>query len=234
MSTNSTYVLTLTTIIRDVSLTINFVTLIIGTIGSICNLITFTAPQLRRNACAFYLLCATTFQLISILFGVPTRMALDSFESNWERQSIIFCKIRYYLVLTLSQLATLYMLLSIMDRCLATYDSVAIRAWSQLKVAHRLSASVLIVGFISNIHLLVFFTIYNNSCQAVPGSIYAFFIVGYTLIIVILLPHILMLILSVITFSNIKRVKRRVVPVSNMQHHQNIYRFETHIVMVSN
>ena len=109
MSTSNTYVLTLTTTIRYLSLTINFISLIIGTFGSIFNLVIFTAPQLRRNACVFYLLCANIFQLVSILFIVPTRMALDSFGSRLENESLIFCKIRYYLVLTLPELATYYL-----------------------------------------------------------------------------------------------------------------------------
>jgi hypothetical protein len=234
MSTNSTYVLTLSTIIRHVSLSISFITLIIGTIGCICNLIIFTAPQLRQNACVFYLLCATIFQLTAILFVVPTETASENFGFNIERQSIIFCKVRYYLVLTLPQLATLYMLLSIMDRCLATCKNARIRAWSQLKVAHRLSMGVLIVGFISNAHLLVFFTIDNDICQATPSSIYALFIAGYTLIVVILLPHTLMLILSIITFSNMERIERRILPGPNKRHHpQHIHRFESSIVMVN-
>jgi len=109
MSDNNAFAIKLEDIIQHMSLYINFITLIIGTIGCICNLITFTAPQLHRNSCVFYLLCTTISQLISILFIVSTRMVLDNFGLKLENQSNIFCKIRYYLVLSLHELSTFYM-----------------------------------------------------------------------------------------------------------------------------
>jgi hypothetical protein len=233
MSNSSAYILTLSTITRYLSLTINFLTLIIGTIGGICNLITFTAPQLRQNACVFYLLCANIFQIISIFFIVPSYMASDTFGNTLVRQSTIYCKVRYYLVLTLPELATYYLLLSTLDRCLTTSRNAGMRAWSQLKVAYRLSAAVFIIGFFSNVHLLVFYTIYNNNCQIT--GIYSLFAVVYSLIVVIILPHALMLILCLITFINMKRTKQRIEAVSHAQnHHPHTHRFESHIIMVCN
>jgi hypothetical protein len=234
MLNNSAYVPTLSTTIQYLPSIINLISLIIGTIGGICNLITFTGPKVRRNACVFYLLCANIFQLFSILFVVPTRMALDNFGSNLEGQSIIFCKIRYYLAITLPELATYYLLLSILDRCLATFDDARIRAWSQLKVAHRLSAGLFIIGFVSNVHILVSYTIYNGSCQVILGNTYVLFFAISGLVVVILLPHTLMLILCVMTFVNMKRRKRGAVAISNAQRQQQTRRFETHIIMVCN
>ena len=159
MTTNTAYILTLTTVIQYLSLTLYITTLIIGIIGGICNLITFTAPQLRQNACVFYLLCASSFQLLSIMFIVPTSMATNNFGNKLERQSIIYCKIRYYFVVSLPQLATYYLLLSTLDRCFVSFKNIRIRALSQLKIAHRVSIVMLIGVLLSNIHLLVFYTI---------------------------------------------------------------------------
>jgi len=236
MSNSSAYVLTLSTTIQYLSSIINLTSLIIGTIGGFCNLIVFTDPRLSRNACVFYLLCANIFQLFSIIFAVPIRMAWDNFGTNLERQSIIFCKIRYYLVSTLPQLAVYYLLLSILDRCLATFDDARLRAWSQLKVAHRLSAGLFIIGFSFNVHVLVLFTIYNDNCQPIPNLTYTFFLAVYSLVVIILLPHTLMLILCVMTFVNMKRTKRRVVESSHSQsqNKKQRRRFETHIIMVCN
>jgi hypothetical protein len=157
-------------------------------------------------------------------------MAVNSFGDNLERQSIIFCKIRYYLVVSLPDLATYYLLLSTMDRCLATCNSVRMRAWSELKVAHRLSVAVFILGLVSNVHLLVFYTIYKNNCQLMPDRNYTLTIFIYTIVAAILLPYTLMLILCVITFMNMKRTKRRVIPVANTLNRQQTHRFEYHII----
>ncbi len=236
MSTSGVYILTLSTATQYVSLTIYSITLIIGIIGSICNLITFTAPLVRQNACVFYLLCASLFQLLSILFIVPTSMATNNFGNKLEQQSIIYCKIRYYFVISLPQLVTYYLLLSILDRCFASSNNIRMRAWSQLKIAHRLSIIILIGVFISNIHLLIFYTIFNNKCQLLPGTISILVISAYTLIIGLLLPYTLMLILCVITFVNMKQAKRRVSGAAShiRNRHPLTRQFEIHIIMVSN
>ena len=51
----------LNSVISVLGLVLNMTGMIVGIIGGICNIITFTAPQLRTNATVFYLLCATVF-----------------------------------------------------------------------------------------------------------------------------------------------------------------------------
>lgn len=231
MSTNSTtYVATLTAIAAILPLIINFITVVIGTIGCICNLITFTAPRLRQNSCVFYLSRASIFEILSIGFIVPTRMALDNFGNNLEHQSIIYCKIRYYLSLTLPELVTYHMLLAIIDRYLATSNNVRIRSWSQLKIAHRLSFALLIIISLTGTHLIVYYGIYNNTCQVPPGNGYTIFFAVYLVVIIIFLPHILMVIFSLITFSNLKKARQRVLP-SNRSNSRT-KRFETQLIKV--
>ncbi|CAF1350971.1 unnamed protein product [Adineta steineri] len=213
MSSNSTYAIILTSTIGYISLYINFITIIAGTIGGICNLITYSAPRLRKNACVFYLLCATILEIFSILIIVPTRIALDSFGNNLENQSILFCKLRYFISIVVPKLVTYYILLAIVDRCLATSSNVRIRSWSQLKVAHQSSMFVLIIGTITGIHILVFYNIFNAKCQVPAGNAYTIFFAVYLVVIVSLLPHTLMFIFSLITFRNFKRTRQRIIPI---------------------
>jgi len=232
MSINSTYVATLTVISATIPFSINFLTIIIGTIGGICNLITFTAPKLRHNSCVFYLLCVSIFQIISIDFIIPTRMALDNFGSNLEGQSIIFCKLRYYLALALPESVTYYMLLAIIDRYLSTSNHAGIRAWSQLKVAHRLSIGLLIIVFVTGIYSIVFYDIYNNTCQVPPDKSYTIFFAVYLVVIVTLLPHTLMFIFSFMTFSNLKKIRQRVSPTISNTSNSRTKRFESQLIKV--
>ncbi|CAF0955883.1 unnamed protein product [Adineta steineri] len=232
MSPNNTYAATLLAATSYLTLSIDLITFVIGTTGSVCNLIIFTAPRLRRNACVFYLLCATVFQLITIIFIVPVRLASNNFGSNLDNQSIIYCKIRYYLAITLPESATYYILLSIMDRCLATSTNAGIRAWSNLKVAYRMSVGILIFIFIANIQLIVFFTIYNNSCQIKPDSFETFYGPSYILILAMIIPYTLMLILSLKTYFQMKKMKQRIAPVSNSSNHTQTSRFESQIIMI--
>ncbi|CAF3663460.1 unnamed protein product [Adineta steineri] len=232
MSTNNTYAATLLAATSYVTLSIDLITLIIGIVGCICNLITFTAPQLRRNACIFYLLCATVFQMVSILFIIPNRLAANNFGSNFDPHSIIYCKIHYYLVITLPESATFHILLSIMDRCLATSTTARIRAWSDLKIAHRISAGIIIVIFITNIQLIIFYTIYNNNCQITPGGFELYFGASFSFIVAIIIPYILMFIFSLITYFQMKKTKRRIVPAPNILNQKQTNRFESQIIRI--
>jgi hypothetical protein len=232
MSTNNTDVATLTVITEIIPLLINFLTVIIGPIGGIGNLITLTSPRIRQNSCVFYLLCASIFQILSIIFIIPTRMALDNFGNNFERQSIIFCKFRYYLSFALPELVTYYMLLAIIDRCLATSNNAGIRTWSQLKIAHRLSFIVLIITLIMSIHSIVLYGIYNNNCQVILGNSYTIFLVVYLIVIISLLPHLLMLIFSLKTFLNLKKSRQRILPTVNGRANSRTKRFESQLILV--
>ncbi|CAF3322719.1 unnamed protein product [Rotaria socialis] len=90
MSTTDAYVTTVSIIMGHISYSINIFTIIFGTIGGTCTLITYTAAQFRRNACVFYLLCANSFQMISIIVPVSIRALVGYLGDNLERQSLFF------------------------------------------------------------------------------------------------------------------------------------------------
>lgn len=151
--------------------------------------------------------------MITILFCVPLRLNTDVGTFFLENQSVIYCKLRFYLIVVLSALSPYYMCLASFDRCLSTSKNVRIRTWSQTKLAKRLSASTIIIIFIMSIHILIFCDIYNNQCQISPGCIYTFIFVDYLIIIIItFLPDVLMLIFSIITLWSIKKSRQRLAP----------------------
>ncbi|CAF3887573.1 unnamed protein product [Adineta steineri] len=170
MSTVSSYSTTLTNIVSNITLYVDYCSLILGIIGSICNLITFTGRQMRQSSAVLYLLWSTIFQLLTILYCVVMRLFYDRSGSNLLNESPIFCKSRYYLVLVLPSLASYYIFLAALDRYLCTSDSVAIRSWSQIKVARRLAIVTLIIGSAISIHVPIFYDIYKNQCQISPGN----------------------------------------------------------------
>lgn len=233
MSSNSTSAQTLQSVALYITSTINWISLFIGTIGSICSIVTFIAPELRRNASVFYLLCISIFELLSILFIVVTRIALDNLGSRLERQSIIFCKFRYYIVIVLPELVTSYMLLAVIDRFLITSEQAGIRAWSNIKSARRLSLIILIIIPITNIHLLFFYQIYNQNCQIPPNTIYTIFATVYLVVIISILPHTVILIFFCLTFRNIRKLKRRVIPDGTNTQQRQTKRYDSQLFLVN-
>ena len=232
MSSNSTSITTLTTISSLVPLTINFITVTVGIIGGFCNVITFTAPKIRQNSCVFYLLCATIFQLLSMIILVPTRIALDNFGFNLENESASFCKLRYYCALSLPALVTYYTLFAIIDRCLATSTNANVRSWSQLKIAYRSSMILCLVIFLATSHTLAFYNIYNGECLVPSTGIYAILLSIYLVFVMIVLPHTLMFVFSLITFLRLKQTRQRIRPMLSKTRNSRIRRFEFQLIKV--
>lgn len=181
--------------------------LVIGIIGCLCNFITFTAPQLRKNSCAFYFLISAVFELLSISFGLISRFAADHLGSTLINTDRVYCKLRAYLVSALPLVATYLILLSSIDRCMSSSVHARLRSLSQMKVAYRAIGVAIAIGFISCVHILVGYDL-RPRCAALPGvfSMYDSMFVVFWLGVI---PHLLMLIFGLFTYINIKQSKRR-------------------------
>ena len=184
------------------------VLLIIGIIGCLCNLLTFTAPQLRNNPCSFYFLISAVFELLSITYGLISRFAADHLSSTLINTDRVYCKLRAYLVSALPLVSTYLILLSSVDRCMSTSVSARLRSFSQIKVAYRTTIVAITVGFVSCVHILVGYDL-RPRCGALSGvfSMYDGMFVVFWLGII---PHVLMLIFGCVTYNNVKRSKRRI------------------------
>ncbi|CAF4862546.1 unnamed protein product [Rotaria socialis] len=182
--------------------------LIIGIFGCMCNFITFTAPQLRNNSCAFYFLMSAVFELVSISFGLISRFAADHLGSTLINTSPVYCKLRAYLVSVLPLIATYFILLSSIDRCMSSSVSARLRSFSQMKIAYRATLVSIFIGFLSCIHILIAYDL-RPRCGVLNGSFSIFdgmFVVFWLGII----PHILMFTFGFLTFMNVRRTKRRI------------------------
>ena len=230
---NNTYWEQYVTIFEHISYAANAATVITGTIGGICNFSTLTTAQWHRNPCVFYLLCANTFQLLSILYPVLTRVLSAYFGVASEIRSVVWCKIRLYCIFTLPELATLYVLLSAFDRYLATSSDATFRAWSRLKIAHRISFGMLLFGCITNLHIIVFQTNNNGNCQFLSNQVYEIFFAVYSTFVISLLPQILMLICCGLILFHLKQAKHRVAPMRTVASKSIMKRFETQLIIVS-
>ncbi|CAF3726974.1 unnamed protein product [Rotaria sordida] len=206
--------------------------LVIGIIGCLCNFITFTAPQLRKNSCAFYFLMSAVFELLSITFGLISRLAADHLGSTLINTNQVYCKSRVYLVSVLPLIATYLVLLSSIDRFLSSSVSVRLRSFSQIKIAYHATIGAIVIGFLSCIHILIGYDL-RPRCGILVGTFATFdsmFVVFWLGVI----PHVLMLIFGFLTFMNIQRTKKRVV----VKLHENAVaptqqKTDAHLIMVS-
>ncbi|CAF1158306.1 unnamed protein product [Rotaria sordida] len=182
--------------------------LIFGIFGCICNFITFTATQLRKNSCAFYFLCATIFDLLSIIFGVTTRFANDHLGSTLLHTNRVYCKLRAYLVSAIPLVSMYLILLSSIDRYMSSSVSVRFRSFSQKKIAYRATVIAIVISFLSCSHILILYDL-RPVCATMPGP-YTIFDSMFVVFWSGMIPHVLMLIFGFLTIMNTRRKNRRI------------------------
>ena len=176
--------------------------------GCICSFITFTAPQLRKNSCAFYFLMTTVFELLSITFGLLSSFAGNLFGSNMTSISAVYCKVRAFLVYSIPLVATYLVLLASIDRCMSSSIHANFRSFSQVKVAYRATLAAMAISLLSCIYILVAYDL-RPRCSTVPGS-FAMFDSMFVVFWLGIIPHVLMLLFGSLTFANIRRSKRQI------------------------
>ena len=181
--------------------------LIIGIPGCLSSLITFTAPRLRHNSCAFYYLMATFFELICITYGLITTYALTLFGVRPSSADRVYCKIHAYLIYSIPLIATYMVLLASIDRYLSSSLRVSLRNYSQVKIAYRASAVAILFGLVSCSHTLVSYDL-RPTCKTIPGT-YATVDSIWVVCWMGVIPHVLMLVFGSLTIHNIRTSKRR-------------------------
>lgn len=181
--------------------------LIIGTIGCACNLLTFTSKKLRENSCAFYFLCASIFEFLTITFGLGTRLAADHFGNQLQNTNAFYCKFRAYFVTVIPLIGTYFILLSAIDRCMSSSRHARLRLFSQMMVAYRAAIAVILLGMITCSHILLSYNL-RPKCSTLSGY-YAIFDGMFVVFWLGVLPHLFMWIFGSITLINIRRVRRR-------------------------
>ena len=200
---------TLQIIANKINFYVPIVIVTVGVIGSVCNLITFTALKLRKNSCAFYFLIATLFELSYITFGLLSSSASALFGSNLSSTDRIYCKVRAYLVYAIGLMPTYLILLASVDRFMSSSAHARLRAFSQIKVAYRATVGAIVTAFVSCVHVPIIYDL-RPRCSSLRGALAMFdsmFVVFWLGVI----PHVLMLIFGFLTLANIRRTKRRIV-----------------------
>ena len=143
--------------------------LTVGIIGCLCNFLTFTSRQLRQNSCAFYFLCSSIFELLSITFGLISRLATDHLGSKLQNTNRFYCKFRAYFISAIPLIATYFVLLSAIDRCMSSSSHARLRSFSQMKIAYRSAIIAILIGLISCSHILISYNL-RPRCGTLPGA----------------------------------------------------------------
>ena len=183
--------------------------LIFGNIGNLFNIIIFCQQSHRNNSCSLYLLMASIMNIFIINFGViPTIYSLN--HVDLETYSIIFCKLRLYLLHSTLMISRSMIVLACIDRFAVCSTSKYIHKFCQPKIAIYLIILISFAWPIIASHILVLLTIISGSCGAY--GVYSLIYSIYSFIVAGLLPPILMIIFGYLTIRNLRQIHSRLRP----------------------
>ncbi|CAF1122845.1 unnamed protein product [Adineta ricciae] len=183
---------------------------IVGLIGHTLNICVFTRRSLRFNPCVRYLLASAVAGYF-IIFGIlPVRLL--QFGYNWSLfiPSEILCKTLTFLFSWFRILPCWFIALASLDRYLCSSSSVTLRRWSTLPVSSCLIFCVTVFIGITQIPILIFYTIHQDPmiCLGQPNSFQKLNGI-FLLIIWSLIPSLAMLIFGLLTIRNIQKSAQR-------------------------
>jgi hypothetical protein len=182
-----------------------------GIVGNVLNILVLSQRSLRSNPCA-WLFCISSFvNLISILFGLTTRI-----KSGWDLDFTDrigwLCKLRAFVVFTSRTIAFWLITLATIDRWVLSCVDANYRKKSTLKNIQKASIIIIVISLILYAQM---FYCYDANLIDAPLKCYGKTILCRHLtdltygFITILCPLFLMLVFGFMTISNIRLSQRR-------------------------
>lgn len=189
--------------------------ILFGVMGNLCNIFIVTRPSLRRS-CSTYFLAGAINGLTLLFFGSSSRWLAHSFEGfDATEFSPFFCRFRNYVVNVIYNLAPYFIACVTIDRFCSSSPNANIRRWSaQPHLAPRVVLTIVLITMIAFIHIPIYFTIIDSSCQTCPGfytQFFPFFATVYYFFAVCLI-----ILFGLGTIRNVRAQAKRIQPVNKV------------------
>ena len=185
---------------------------LVGVIGNTLNTLVLSQRSLRSNSCAWLFLISSIFNLISILFGLTSRI-LSSWLLDITDSIQLLCQLRVFVLLDSRTIASWLLMLATLDRWLLSCRNARFRHKSKLRNAQRGTIAVILLS--SLVYSPVFYCYRANLTDApmrcYGGTIRCRILADQTYIfLTILVPLILIMLFGFLTMSNLRRIHSRI------------------------
>jgi len=191
--------------------------------------VVFVFLKNRKNACAIFLLSAALMNIIYLAFSIP--LTVYTYEyGDPSLNSMVLCKLRYYLFHIWGQMSRYFIVLACIDRFALTNMNANIRTFSQSYVAQYLIVITTIFWHLFAIHIVIMTTIKNGRCGYF--DLYSTLNSIYVLIFVCLVPPVTMGIFGYLAFRNMKRLHTRVQTAETVKTSVVIYRHDRNLLVM--
>jgi hypothetical protein len=190
--------------------------LALGDLGLLLNIAIFSQVAHRRNSCSIYILATSLCSFVGLNSSViPTIYALDNRSST--EDSLLFCKMYFYLCHVLSQMMRTFIVLACVDRYASCSDRARIRLFSQYRTTIRIVPAVVFFWLLVGPFPSLLQTSQNGSCdvfdytQFVIYSVYIIFALG-------IIPLAGMITFGSLLLIKLRKMRARVQPIPNTGH----------------
>jgi hypothetical protein len=193
---------------------------VLGNIGNLLSAMVFSKKSWRKHVCVFYFNVCLLVNSVAINAYIFRFIFATGFNIDVRNSSELLCKLSYYVGFLVTTLLPTVLILATIDRLLISSQNVDTRLYSSKRLAYFSISLGTAFWVVFNIHLLIKVHIQ----PVVPSTFECFYdlsssyleFVSYCSLIITLLFSITMIILLVITFKNVHRI--RAVP--HQQRHQ--------------
>ncbi|CAF0945387.1 unnamed protein product [Rotaria sordida] len=205
----------LKTIIIRINFYFGIIIYFFGILGNTLNILILSQRSLRSNTCIMIFLASSITGIITILFGLTSRMVPDGSGDIADRVRWI-CKIRAFIVFTCRSATFWLIMLATFDRWAVSSTNPRFRQLCSTKNVLRYIFFIIIISIIIHCQYLYCYEsdvpksdmkCFNKNvvCQIVNGLLFA--------IVTIILPLILIAIFGLMTILKIRSSRSHVIPV---------------------
>jgi len=195
----------------EFNLYLSLMILIFGIIGNIFNCFVLRQKKLRHNPCAFYFLSSSIISLISICFGLPSKI-LASWHRDPTDTNDFLCKLRAFIVFASRTMSIWIIMFATIDRAFLSSRNANLRKYNNLKIT---KLSILISFYVSVFSYTHMFNCYKANLNGTPLKCYSQTKMCHLttnlvyVFITILIPLIIMSIFSFLIITNIRELRQR-------------------------
>ncbi|CAF4418625.1 unnamed protein product [Rotaria sp. Silwood2] len=210
---------------------------VLGTIGSLMNIVLFSQSQLRSNTCCTYFLASSFATLILLSMGIIPLIYAEFNSLNPFFCINAFCKIRVYINQSSAMSCRWLLVMACVDRSVACSGNINIRHFLTTNMTRRITVLIIIIWMILPIHTLIFVNIIppgNIACRVTNNNM-AIYHGIYTIVMGGTLPPIVMLTCTRFIWKCLKRKneRRQMINMARSEQRKNIRDQQVLIILLA-
>ncbi|CAF1213618.1 unnamed protein product [Adineta steineri] len=177
-----------------------------GMIGNGMNIFIFSSVRTYRTTpCTFYFLMTSIANILYLITNLIFRVVSGGFGIDLTRTSVFWCKLRAYLVISLTLTSFTCSCLASIDQFLVTSRNANLRRLSNIKWAHRIALIAITVCCCFGIPQFVFYDILPSITTCLNTSAaYAIYVSVYVLSFTCIIPVVILVAFGYLTYRNIQ------------------------------